>query len=234
MTEKENKGLLSNWSDIDEDYRVEFQKWHNCEHMAERVSIPGICVGKRYQGIAKAPDFFMYYETENSKILASDPYLHSQNNPTPWTKRSLPYLKNLVRGIYNLLACGGEKYPTESPYIHVVRFNIKSGHEKKIIHWFINEHLKKILAIHGIYRVRLYEMDDEISNISTEERKIHGGGPGQQKFLAIYEIANLDLPESKVWREAIEGSEETQNILKNWENIIKESYWLDFTMYAPK
>jgi hypothetical protein len=30
---KEAKGLLAIWADVDEDYRVEYQKWHNFVHV---------------------------------------------------------------------------------------------------------------------------------------------------------------------------------------------------------
>lgn len=39
MGRQEMKGLLAIWADIDEDYRMEFEKWHNCEHMADRVKL---------------------------------------------------------------------------------------------------------------------------------------------------------------------------------------------------
>ena len=77
-------------------------------------------------------------------------------------------------------------------------------------------------------------MDDEVSNISTEEIKMHGGGPGQQKFLAYYELASLDVVDSEAWKEAGKGIGANGKIQIELQNIFRESYWLDFTMYAPK
>jgi hypothetical protein len=76
-------------------------------------------------------------------------------------------------------------------------------------------------------------MDDEVSNITTEERKIHGGKPGLQRFLAFYEISSLDLLASKEWKDSMEWAEDGA-IFKKLENLQKESYWLDFSMYAPQ
>ncbi len=233
MTEHEAKGLLVIWGDVDPDYRIEYQKWHNCQHMTERVSIPGFHVGRRYQGIGEAPEFLMYYETENSKVLASEPYLHCQNNPTPWTKEAIAHLKNIVRAIYSLVSSFGKKAPTEAAYIHLVKFNAAPASDEKVIKWFKESHLPEISALPGVHRARLYQMDDEVSSISTEERKMHGGGPGQQKFLAYYELANLDLPDSRAWRKAGRGIEAKAKIPIGLENVIRESYWLDFSMYAP-
>jgi hypothetical protein len=234
VTGHEPKGLLVIWSDVDPDYRLEYQKWHNCEHMTERVSIPGFHVGRRYQGMGEAPDFLMYYETESSKVLASKPYLHCQNNPTAWTKRTLPHLKNIMRAIYSLVSSSGKKAPTEAVYLQLVKFNAAPGSDEQLIKWFNDSHLPAISALPGVYRTRLYEMDDAVSNITTEERKMHGGGPGQQKYLAYYEFANPDLPDSPAWKKAAGAIGAGAKAKVGWENVIRESYWLDFTMYAPQ
>jgi hypothetical protein len=234
VTNHEPKGLLVIWGDVDPDYRIEYQKWHNCEHMTERVSIPGFHVGRRYQGIGEAPEFLMYYETENSKILASEPYLHCQNNPTPWTQEAILHLKNIVRAIYSLISSFGKKAPTEAAYIHLVKFNATPDFDEKTIKWLGDSYLPEISTLPGVHRARLYEMDAEVSNISTEEIKMHGGGPGQQKFLAYYELASLDVVDSEAWKEAGKRIGANGKIQIELQNVIRESYWLDFTMYTPK
>ena len=42
-------GLMAFWSDIDDDYVLRYQEWHNCEHVPERVAIPGFLRGRRYR-----------------------------------------------------------------------------------------------------------------------------------------------------------------------------------------
>ena len=82
MKEKARKGLLTIWSDVDPDYRVEFQKWHTCEHiMGTGRSMPGFFVGRRYRGIGEAPDFLMCYETDDSNVLSSEPISPSCESP---------------------------------------------------------------------------------------------------------------------------------------------------------
>jgi hypothetical protein len=230
---KEAKGLLAIWADVEADYRIEYQKWHNCQHMTERCSIPGFHVGKRYQGMGGAPEFLMYYETDDSKVMASPPYMHAINHPTSWTREAITHLKNIVRSIYRLVSSAGNKAPTEAPYIHLIRFNVRSGHENEVLQWFREEHLPRIAAISGVYRARLFEMDDEVSNISTEERKIHGGKPGLQRFLAFYELSNLELLESPQWKGSTDWVQKGA-LTQKLENVQRESYWLDFSMYAPQ
>jgi len=224
---KEARGLLAIWADVDKENLIEFQQWHNCQHVAERVSIPGFHVGRRYRGVGEAPDFLMYYETDDSKVMAGKGYQYAINHPTPWTREAITHVKNTVRAIYNLLLSTGEKALTEAPFTFSIKFNLEPGSEEQFLP-LLQKHSTKVLSILGIYRVRIFEMDDEVSNIRTEERKIHGGGPGQQRFLTFYEMAESGLPEGNAWKEAMEM------IGKSIRNVQTESYWLDFVMYAPR
>ena len=179
-------GLMAFWTDIEADYIPHFQEWHNCEHIPERISIPGFNVGRRYRGKGAAPNFLMFYETDTASVFASDAYLTRLNDPTPWTQDSLPHFKNPCRNIYTLQAENGCPAPLEAPYIHTVRFNLGRGRDQPV------DWLSSVEA----YRTRLYAVDEAISNIMTSERQIYGGGPGQQEFLALIERATPlgDLP----------------------------------------
>jgi hypothetical protein len=232
---QEMKGLLAIWADVDEDYRIEFEKWHNCEHMADRVTIPGFYVGYRYQGLGDAPYSLMVYETSDPMVLESNPYLHSKNNPTPWTKESLSHYKNTVRMIYSLLATAGKKPATQAPYIFVVRFNSEPGDEQQTVERCKEGLLSKITAVPGVFRGRLYEVNTEISNIITEEQKIYGRMKTErQRFLALIEIASINLPESKVWQDIYLESSHRSKSLQKMKNVREELYWLRFVMYAPE
>jgi hypothetical protein len=234
MKEKEAKGLLAIWADIEEDYRVEFEKWHNCEHVPERVSIPGFYVGHRYQGIGDAPEFLMFYETLDSKTLGSEPYLHSLNNPTPWTRETIRHFSNIVRTVYSLLGTAGKKPPLDAPYLFVHRFNAVAGSERDIIRWYKGEYLPTVCGLPGVYRGRLYESDLETSNINTEERKVHRAESGEQRFLAIYEILSLDLCAGENRQGVPMDTERSKSMLKKLIRVDRQFYWHDFTMYAPE
>jgi hypothetical protein len=233
MEAREAKGLLAVWADIDEDYRVEYEKFLSCEHMADRVTLPGFHVGHRYQGIGNAPVFFIFYETSDSQVLGSKPYLHSLNNPSPWTRESIRHLRNTVRTIYSLLATEGKRPPMEAPYLFVHRFNPEPGSERDVIRWYRGEYLPAVCGLPVVYRGRLYESDPEISNLMTEERKVHGAGSGEQRFLAIYEISSLDLCTDEHWHQAAMDTKRGESMLKKLIRVNEEFYWHGFTMYSP-
>jgi hypothetical protein len=233
MQKEKREGLLVIWADIDEDYRRTFRMWHNCEHVIERVTLPGFCAGYRYEGIGGAPNYIMFYETVDSKVLSDKPYLHSVNHPTPRTKDAIAHFKNPVRTIYSLLAAAGKTPPVTVSYICVDRFNFKRESEPEGIQWYSKNHLAKIAAIPGVYRARLYVVDPSISEIMSTERKIYTPGIVVQRFLCLYEIVSLDLPASQAWKECLMGTERSEEIERDMDHVVQELYWLDFAMDAP-
>jgi hypothetical protein len=234
MKREEAKGLLVIWVDIDDDYRLTFRMWHNCEHITERITLPGFHAAYRYEGIDRAPNYIMFYETADSKVLESGPYLHSVNNPSPGTKDAIAHFKNPVRTIYILLGAAGRKPPVVSPYIFVVRFNLREGADQEAIAWYKNDYLPKISTVPGVHRARLYGVDPSVSKIMSTERKIFKPEIVEQKFLCLYEIASLDLPASRAWSECQTGAEQGRKIEKVMEHVVQERYWLDFTMPGPE
>jgi hypothetical protein len=235
MTHTEPQGLLAIWADIEPDYQQEFVKWHNCEHVAERVSLPGFHVGHRYRALDKARDFFMVYETDTADVMQSEPYLHAQNHPTPWTRQSISHFRNTLRTIYTLVAVAGQQPALEAPYVLLVRSNppAEPGGAEEVRRWYREEHLPRLCAVPGTLRARLYRANTAISNIVTEERRVHGAAAGTQEFLAMYELTSPDIPNSDTWREAARGTAWSAKMVAALRDVERERYWLDFALWAP-
>lgn len=235
MTHAEPQGLLAIWANVDSDYQPEFVQWHNCEHIPERVSIPGFHVGHRYRALDDARDVFMVYETDTADVMQSAPYLHSQNHPTPWTRQSISHFGNTLRTIYTLVAAEGIRPALDAPYVLLVRSNPpdEPGGIADVIRWYQEEHLPRLCAVAGVLRARLYRADTDISNINTAERQVHGASSGSQAFLAMYELASPDIPNSEVWREAARGKEWSARMVAALRHLERERYWLDFALWAP-
>jgi hypothetical protein len=235
-TQTEPQGLLAFWADIDADYQLEYLQWHNCEHMAERVSIPGFHVGHRYRALRDERDFFMVYETDSADVMESQPYLHCQNNPTPWTRKSISHFRRPLRVIFRLVVSKGQRPTMDAPYLFLVRSNPpdEPGGIDDVIRWYEEEHLPRLCAVAGVLRGRLYQIEKEISNILTSEGKVHHAATGDQEFLAMYEMLSPEIPESDSWKEAARGTERSKQVLAALRDVSRERYWLDFSMWAPK
>lgn len=230
MKQTNARGLMVFWTDIDEEHILEVQKWHNCEHVTERVTIPGFLVGRRYRGVDDAHTYLMYYETTDTSVLQSAAYLHALNNSTPWTKKSLTFFKNNIRNIYELITIEGESAITEAPFLYIVRFNIEPIQESNVIDWLKTEYIPQISALANVYRSGLYQIDEMISNIQTGERAIYGGGPGQQKYLLMVELASQYLPKEKEWHRI---DEQNSDKLQHVKDKFEEFSFLEFVLYAP-
>jgi hypothetical protein len=216
------------WADVDAANALRYQEWHNCEHIPERISIPGFNVGRRYRGIGPAPNFLMFYETDNAAVFASDAYMARLNDPTPWTQECLTYFANPMRNIYGLEAEAGRAAPIEAPYIHLFRFNLAA----KAVPWLRAEWLPAVTALDEVHRGRIYAVDEEISSIMTSERQIYGGGPGQQKFLAMFETSQPHTSRLPAWQRAEAACPDSAEQLAARSDVFIESFWLEIALYA--
>jgi len=222
--------MMAFWTDIEDENLLEVQKWHNCEHMTERVSIPGFIVGRRYRGVDGAPTFFITYETRDTDVLQSEAYLKALNNSTPWTRHALTFFRNNIRNIYSKICLAGAPPATEAPYNFVVRFNLAAGHEARALDGLRSEYLPAVAALPEVHRSRLYEIDEKISNIKTGEREIYGGGPGRQKYLLVVETASQYASRSDDWQQL---NQRFADLLGHLADKYEEHSFLEFMMYAP-
>jgi len=227
MSATEWAGLMAFWLDFDADHVDEFRQWHNCEHVPERVGIPGFKVAHRYRGIGEAPVFLATYETEDPGVLSSEPYLTRLGDPTPWTRKLLARFRNGVRTTYRLEASAGSPCPTETPYLLTSRFNVAAEAEATWLDWCRETYLPGLARLDGVYRARLYAVNEAGSGGETSERDLHGAQAAGQKYCAWIELATPELHENAAFQ-AIGGGR-----IAECRDTISGVFWLDFVMYAP-
>lgn len=177
---EDGHGFMGFWSDIEPAYHLTYQEWHNCEHMPERVSIPGFVEGRRYRGTGDGPAFFMCYVTESPDVLRSEAYLAALNRPTPWTQEALTRFRNPARTLYGRIASAGDA-PLYRPYLALVRFDHPQDSS------LLADLLRNLLRDRDDVAGSLFEVDAAASGIMTAERKIYSGGPSRQQFLIALE-----------------------------------------------
>jgi len=221
----EASGLMAFWSDIDEDYLQCFQQWHNCEHVPERVSIPGFLRGRRYRAEDGRAHFLMMYETLTSKALASEAYLAALDSPTNWTREALTHFRNPSRNIYQKVASLGSEGHFCATWITALRFNRPNEMDSQAVAAW----LETMATQQGVGRVQLWSVDEAASGIKTAERRIYSGGPGEQQFLLLVEADAAQPVDHKVLEAADaavpQGGERQHDIL--------ERYWLEIFHNAP-
>ncbi len=219
-------GLMAFWSDIDADYVLRFQEWHNCEHIPERVSIPGFLRGRRYRAEDGSPHFLMMYETQTPEVLSSDAYLAALNAPTEWTREALTHFRQPTRNIYRRLGATGVEGGFCAPWLTALRFNREGGMATSLVPGWLDA----IAMAPEIGRVGLWAVDEAVSGIQTSERKIYGGGPGEQQFLLLIETRTPH----DVWREALSAADAAVPPAAERQHASFGRYWLEMFHLAPR
>jgi hypothetical protein len=220
---KDCTGMMAFWADIDADYVLRYQQWHNCEHIPERVSIPGFVEGRRYRALDGHPSFLMFYDTETTSVLSSDAYMAALNAPTPWTREALTHFRKPTRDTFTRVAVAGQNSPrTAASYITSLRFDLPDEAAEVEI---AGRWIQAAARLDHVERVRLYKIDAAIGNMATNERKVHGGGPGKQRYLVLIEESLPPKADHTVISRADEamGANAPQR-----ENEDCNQYWLEF------
>ena len=205
MTQAEPAGLMAFWADIGPDYETRFLEWHNCEHMPERVSVPGFREGRRYRELGGSSRYLMMYFTDSADVLGSRAYMERLNDPTPWTRESLGHFRNPSRNVYTVLAGHGRTSLREFPYLISIRFDIRPDAHARIRPSIEGGLVPGLTALPHVGRLRFYGIDAAVSGIETAERGLHAGGPGSQRFLLLAECAQPDVVENDEWQAAWTG-----------------------------
>ena len=233
MAHAEPAGLMAFWADIDRDYEMRFLEWHNCEHMPERMSVPGFREGRRYRGIGETPRYLMMYLTTNAEVLESEAYIERLNHPTPWTRESLGHFRNPSRNVYALLAERGRTSLHESPYLISIRFDVAPKAEDRTLTSIRRALLPAWIALPEVGRVKLYGIDTVVSGIETAERGIYEGGPGSQRHLLLVECMRPDVTGSEDWRASWRSIGEDMNESSApVVHVIQEVFRIDYVLPA--
>ena len=223
MAQPTPRGLMAFWADIDADYEHRFLEWHNCEHMPERVSVPGFQEGRRYHGIGDAPAYLMMYFADNAEVLQSAPYVARLNDPTPWTQESLTHFRNPSRNVYDLALEAGDGGLIAAPYMVSIRFDAPDPTLDAIKHRL----LPGWATLDGVGRVRFYAINAAVSGIETAERSIYGGGPVAQPYLLLVECTLSETAESDDWQAAWADATDGGNAVAH---TLAERFWIDYAL----
>lgn len=105
-------GLLAVWNDCDESVLDKYEHWYMNEHLPDRVGLPGVQQGVRYETTNPSPQlvsprFFTSYDLDDVSVLEAPAYQAALLNPTPDTQFVMAHFKNMCRTIARLVAHEG-------------------------------------------------------------------------------------------------------------------------------
>jgi hypothetical protein len=101
-------GFIAIWSDIDPAAETDYLHWMTREHAIERLSIPGFLAMRMFRALhVTARRYLIIYELDNPDVVGGADYQARLNNPTPWSQRIMPQLRNFIRGGGRVVATAG-------------------------------------------------------------------------------------------------------------------------------
>jgi len=166
MNQQTSQGVLAIWHDLDSSSENDFQEWHTRQHMIERLSVPGFLRGCRYVAVESTPLVFNYYLTESPEVLTSSPYLDRLNNPTEWTSRVVPTLRNVCRSAGHVVASIGQG---QGGAIATLRFSPLPDKCGPFETWIVKRGLQQLVELPGIVATHLWKADSSASEVETVE-----------------------------------------------------------------
>jgi len=161
------KAAVAIWQDPPPEARAEYFEWHNREHMLERAGIPGFLRGRRYCAINGQPEFFTLYEAESLEVLTGPDYTGRLNNPTAWTRRVAPQLRNNIRSLCRVALSLG---PGVGGLAMTWRYDVAPGREAEQ-RSLLEARLRAVAERQSIAGAHLCLGDLAASSVQTAEKK---------------------------------------------------------------
>jgi hypothetical protein len=185
------KGALIIWHDIQDE--ADYNEWHSKEHMLERVAVPGFRRGFRYVAMAGSPRYLNLYEVDDLATLTAKPYLDRLQDPTPWTRRVLPNVRNNSRTLCRVIASHGGVGICGS--FLTAQLAPRRGRADALRAWLVDEILPQLVTRPGIIGAHLLEGDQAASRTGTEEKRLRGAADAIADWVVLvggYDAAALE------------------------------------------
>ncbi len=162
------QGVLAFWHDVAPGGDAEFDHWHLREHIPERVAVPGFLRARRYVTLEAPPKYFYFYETESLETLRSPAYLVRLGDPTAWTRRTMPLVRNNKRTACRVVTSAGAGL---GGVIATLQLGPRAGHEDELRSWLTGTALRAAAEHPGIVATHLLEGDAGVSTAARSDEK---------------------------------------------------------------
>ncbi len=166
------RGVLAIWHTITPEGEAEYWRWHDRQHIPERVGVPGFLRGRRYRSLERSLDYLDFYEVEDSETLRSAPYLARLNDPTPWTRRVVPHFRDTLRVGYRVAASAGRG---QGGALLTLRLGPADGAADRPPA-LTAASLAAVEDVTGVVAVHVLDATPDVTSIATEEKRLRGPG----------------------------------------------------------
>jgi hypothetical protein len=176
------------WCEVPEHQEEEFNRWYNQEHLAERLSVPGILSAARYEAVSSGPKHLTVYELESSSVMESHEYLAVRREPTEWSKRMSPeligtvFVRNVYEQVFPSTVSDETAGSPMAPALQIGRMGIPPETEAAWNRWYNTVYVPNYEKVPGVIRGRRYR-----------------AVVGEPAYLTMYEFEHEAVSQSEEW-----------------------------------
>lgn len=165
----------------------EFNDWYDCEHIPQRLAIPGFLNAVRWLGADDPKASVVAFDLAGADVLESPPYLAViGENMSPWSRRVIGRCESLGRFAAEQILPGSEVGPPEAEGLLIVALNVLPEAEAEFNACYDEEHLPRLRAVPGMLCARRFR------TLS-----------GSRRYIATYHLRAPEVQASAAWREAV-------------------------------
>jgi hypothetical protein len=154
------------WNDLEAEGREEFYRWHDKEHVPERLALPGFRRGRRFVRPGHSPEWFTMYEATDVSALVSPQYLARLNAPTPATVSALRHFRNTSRAVCRLVHSFGA---STGGQLLAMRLRVPADRSDDMCCDLRVRAFPRAMALTGVVACHLYAADESASSVRTAE-----------------------------------------------------------------
>ncbi len=175
-----HQGCLAVWTDVADDHLPDYRRWLTQEHMQQRVPLPGFFGVRLFTAPADECSHFIFYSTADVEVFQSPAYMAVLNDPTPWTRRTMPRLKYFDRG------AGAQRLKVgdgAGAWVLVARLQATPQTDEAAL----REAFAALTQQHDVASARLYDIDRGSTDVPTTEKTMRPAGEGAFRALLMVE-----------------------------------------------
>ena len=154
------------FNDVAPEGREEFYRWHDREHMPERLAIPGFRRGRRFGRRGHSPEWLTLYEADDLAVLTSSAYIERLNSPTPATVSAVAHFRNTSRSICRVVQSLGAG---TGGHVLALPMTVSAEQGDALMRVLIEAAFPRLIGTTGIVACHLYAADMAASFARTTE-----------------------------------------------------------------
>lgn len=180
-------GVLLFQNDVLPEADSDFNRWHQHEHVFERLAVPGFQRMRRYRAVDAQPVYMVIYDCDDIAVLASKAYKQCLDQPTEWTKRLMPSFRNTLRSACHETWSTGRGTGGGAILVHC-RPTI--GRDDDARHFIEQTFAPPLMQLHHVVRIALWESNPAVIG-ATQESMLRPAPEAVAQWVLFIETIDL-------------------------------------------